>query len=385
MLKTSVHLYPTVFLHETRILRVARSLVYHKVFDQVLVIAALRESASAELEEFSESCTVWRVPTVCKRFGIIGKLINMCEWSVRAVIKMQRTRYDCVSAHSLSVLPIAWLAAALRGAHLIYEPHEIETETTETVGVRKMLSKVVERILIMRSDAFVLTSDGHKLWYERHYGTNFGIVVRNTPYKVADFQRCKSIFRSKFLIPDGHLVFLYQGAIAVPRGINILLDVFSRVDRRFHIVFMGFGADVNMVRQRALVHSNIHYMTAVPPDSLRQYTSGADVGIHMMDASCVNHLYALPNKPMEYMNAGIPAIVSDLPEMGKLIRESGGGWVVPVNNAAALKATIEGIKSTEIAAKRELAIRWALENYWEREEVKLLQVYQKLGYSCDRE
>ncbi len=381
MSKRSVHLYPTSFLHETRILRVSRTLIEHKAFECVLVVAALRDSGASELEEFSESCTVWRVPTFCKRSGTIRKICNIIEWSLRALIKLQATNYDCISAHSLSVLPVAWLASALRGAHLIYEPHEIETETTETGGLRGKLSKVVERVLITRADAFILTSNGHKEWYENNYGCKHGTVVRNTPYKYID-QSHESVFRAKFAIPESHLIFLYQGAITVPRGIDILLQVFSRLEKRFHIVFMGFGADVAKVIQKTKCYSNIHYMTAVHPDNLRHYTSGADVGIHMMDSSCVNHLYALPNKPMEYMNAGIPAVVSDLPEMGKLITESGGGWVVPVNDAASLQSLIEGMTSADIAAKREFAKQWALANYWEKEKLKLLQVYQRLGYAC---
>jgi glycosyltransferase involved in cell wall biosynthesis len=99
-----------------------------------------------------------------------------------------------------------------------------------------------------------------------------------------------------------------------------------------------------------------------------------------MDDSCINHLQALPNKPMEYINAGIPAIVSDLPEMGKLIRSSGAGWVVPVDDESNLETFILGLESDEIVRKSKKANLWANMNNWEQEEGILISMYENLGF-----
>jgi glycosyltransferase involved in cell wall biosynthesis len=144
---------------------------------------------------------------------------------------------------------------------------------------------------------------------------------------------------------------------------------------------MGFGPGVDRVREHEQRLPNIHYHPAVSPAEVSRYTCGADVGIHMMDDSCINHLHALPNKPMEYMNAGLPAIVSDLPEMGGLIRSAGAGWVVPVNDGAALRRAVLALDREEIAAKRRLAWAWTDANNWESEEAKLAELYRTLGFS----
>jgi glycosyltransferase involved in cell wall biosynthesis len=380
MTRTNVHMYPSPFTHETRMLRITASLADHGIFDRILVVAALRTPGTREHERLDAAREVWRVRTVVRRSGFLTKALNSFEWSLRVLWGLRREPIDCLNPHSLSVLPLAVLIKLFKGCRVIYDAHEIETETTEVVGARKALSRLTERLLIRFVEAVNLTSEGHGAWYRREYGLDNVWVVRNCPYRRTMVPRPPSIFRAKFGIPDGHLVFLYQGAIAAPRGTDLLLDVFASLPPDRHIVFMGFGPGVDRVREHEQRLPNIHYHPAVPPAEVARYTCGADVGIHMMDDSCINHLHALPNKPMEYMNAGLPAIVSNLPEMGALIRSAGAGWVVPVNDGAALRRVVLGLDREEIEAKRQLAWAWTDANNWESEEVKLAELYGRLGF-----
>jgi glycosyltransferase involved in cell wall biosynthesis len=47
------------------------------------------------------------------------------------------------------------------------------------------------------------------------------------------------------------------------------------------------------------------------------------VGVSLLQDTCENHRLALPNKLFEYLAAGVPVVVSDLPEMGGLVRALG--------------------------------------------------------------
>lgn len=380
MTRTSVHMYPSAFTHETRILRITASLVEQGIFDRVMVVAALRTPGTAEHESLDAAREVWRVRTAVPRAGLVTKALNSAEWSLRVLWGLRRQQIDCLNPHSLSVLPLAVLIKLMKGCRVIYDAHEIETETTEVRGVRRTLSRLTERLLVRFVDAINLTSEGHGDWYRREYGRDDVWVVRNCPYRRKGGPRPPSAFREKFGIPDDHLVFLYQGAIAAPRGTDLLLEVFSQLPPDRHIVFMGFGPGVENVRDHERRCSNIHYHPAVAPSEVARYTSGADVGIHMMDDSCVNHLHALPNKPMEYMNAGLPAVVSDLPEMGRLIRSAGAGWVVPVNDAGALGRLLRGLDREQIRSRAAMALAWADANNWETEELKLAALYRSLGF-----
>lgn len=379
MNKVNIHLYQSPFIHETRILRITKSLSRVGVFGRIIVIASLRESGTKEHEILDEIREVWRVPSKIKRRGLISKVFLTLQWSIRSFYFAKQKNIVCVNPHSLSVLPLAVLIKFWKGCKLVYDAHEIETGTTEVKGIRKIFSEFVEKVLIRYIDALSLTSEGHAVWYKKKYNLSNVWVIRNCPNAKKSAANSINIFRKKFKIPKEDLLFLYQGAIAKQRGTDLLMRVFSKLTHNKHIVFLGFGSNLEQLLEYEKNFPNIHYHQAVSPDELHIFTACADVGIHMMDDSCVNHLYALPNKPMEYMNAGIPAIVSDLPEMGRLIRDSGAGWVVPVNDELALEQLINSLSRTEIIEKGEKAKKWASANTWEKEENKLFAMYKNLG------
>jgi len=306
-------------------------------------------------------------------------VLSSMEWSLRAYLKLFKQPIACVNPHSLSVLPLAIALSITTRCRVVYDAHEIETETSEQIGFRKWLSRLIERWLVPWVDWICLTSPGHVAWYQAAFPRANISLVRNCPYKVVDWSKQPSHFRQVFDIPQDHLVFLYQGVVSRARGTELVLDVFRLLPTTHHIVFMGFGPSESVIRAAADQHRNIHFHSAVTPDKLRHFTIGADVGIHMMDDSCQNHLFALPNKPMEYMNAGLPAIVSDLPTMSRLVRDADAGWVVPVGDAEALRRLILSLCSPEINAAAAGARRWAEANNWEREELTLLEMYRALG------
>ena len=59
-----------------------------------------------------------------------------------------------------------------------------------------------------------------------------------------------------------------------------------------------------------------------------RYTISADVGIHAIKNSCLNHYYCMPNKLFEYAMAGLPVIVSNMKEMRDFVLLNQMGVVV---------------------------------------------------------
>ena len=315
-----------------------------------------------------------------KRGTAFYTILNMIEWYVKIFIYLSTKNITCINAHSLSTLPISVFFKWFKKCKLIYDAHEIETETSTVQGVRKLISKKIEQFFIKYSDVIVLTSKGHANWYKKQFPNLKVVFIRNCPYLRNSHELKNNFFREQFSIPDNNLIFIYQGAISRPRGINILIEVFQKSNPNKHIVFMGFGQDASRVKAISQTVKNIHFHSAVNPNDVWKYTSSADVGIHMMDDSCVNHLYALPNKPMEYLNVGLPAIVSNLPEMSSLIIDSNAGWVVEVNSAKQLLRLVNSMEFDEVQNKSKIAIKWSKENNWEKEALKLYNVYEELGF-----
>ena len=120
-----------------------------------------------------------------------------------------------------------------------------------------------------------------------------------------------AILRSELGIPDGDLVFLYQGGLFRARRIEQLLRVFSRAAKDRHVVFMGYGELERMVRSAAATNYNIHFRPAVSPHEVLAL-AGADVGLVGVENVCLSYYYSLPNKFFEEsLLAGVPVLGSD--------------------------------------------------------------------------
>ncbi len=375
----NLHIYPTTFRHESRILKETESLVQSGTVGDVR-IAAVWDEGLPEHEVIDGRRHVWRVRLWCgaNPSSPALKALRLIEFQFRVIAAYVRAPVDVVNSHLLSVLPAGVVLRVLRGARLVYDTHELETETLGAGGLRKRLAKLVERTLIPFCDAIITVNQSITRWYENTYRLTNVYTVRNVPRRVTGGRAARpSTLRRDLGIPDDELVFLYQGLLGEGRGIDVLLDVFSRTSARRHLVLMGFGGREAQIREKGRTHPNIHFHPAVQPDLVHDYTQSADVGLCLIENVCMSFYLSLPNKLFEYVMAGLPVIVSDFPEMRRVIEEGGCGWPVPVD-AEALFTLIDGLSSDEIRARRDAALLYRSTIGWEDEEAALVRLYQAL-------
>ena len=123
-------------------------------------------------------------------------------------------------------------------------------------------------------------------------------------------------------------------------------------------------------------------MDAVPPAELLDWVACADVAAMPIQASTLNHRLTTPNKLFEAMAAGVPSVVSDLPGMATIVRETGCGVLVDPADAAAIGRAITSIIELPAAdwmAWRRRCLAAAHERYsWETQVAALLEEYTRL-------
>ncbi len=142
---------------------------------------------------------------------------------------------------------------------------------------------------------------------------------------------------------------------------------------------MGYGALEECVKDISKEHTNIYFHQAVSPEVLLEYTSSADFGISIIEDKCLSYRYCLPNKMFEYFMAELPVIVSNLPEMKRLVEDNSLGVVAKENSTKGLKKAIE---EAVLLDQDELQknIQKVKEIYnWEEQEKVLLDTYKELG------
>ena len=144
---------------------------------------------------------------------------------------------------------------------------------------------------------------------------------------------------------------------------------------------MGYGDLLDEVRAHSEKYNNIHYQPAVTPEEIPLYTSSADVGFNIAEPSCVNHLYSLPNKIFEYIGCGVSIIVSDFPDMGKLVDDHDCGWKVSVDKTSISKL-IESIDINNAKKKKENTRTCGEHFDWNKEALILKPIYAEDYPSC---
>lgn len=374
----NLHIYPSPLTHESRILRITDALVRAGVFSQIEVAGVEREGLPAR-EAVDSQRTLVRVPRrwFSTHDSFVGKLVRTLEWSARVRSAYRRRPLACVNAHSLAVLPLSALLASATGAKLVYDTHELETETSGYKGVRQKIGKVIERLLIRRCDLVVAVSGAIAEWYATTYGIRRPVVVRNIPQFAAPVEIDREARRAAIGLRLDRITFIYQGGFIAGRGIERLLRVFAQLPE-VDLVCMGSGPLQPLVAQAAAAYPNIILIPPVPPHEVLSWSLVADVGVCLTDNSCLSHDYSLPNKIFEYLHAGLPIVVNPLVEQQAMVESLGCGWVAPTDDEA-LKAMIRSIDRAALARRIQGVADARASLQWSDEAARLIEAYCTAG------
>ncbi len=370
----NLHIYLSNFTSETRIFKETTSISKFKLADKIIMIGVMTDNLP-EFQKLDEVREIHRIRLFMSRFKK-NKLIDVLkfiEFSIRVVLKYKKLKPTFVNLHSFAVLPLSFFFKNKQNK-VIYDTHELETEKARLGPRLKVISKKIERYLIRYVDTIVVVSDSIGDWYRNAYQKPV-FLIRNIPNSSSTITQRDPILRDFFKISETDILFIYQGLISHERGIDIILEAFKGLPSNKHIVFMGFGESVDIVKEASESYKNIHFHEAVIYKDISRYTSGADVGLSLILNSCLNHYYCLPNKLFEYILAGIPVIVSDFPDMKNIVGPNNLGWISnPDVNA--LVELINGITIEDVNRKQETVIQNRSRFSWEKEELFIPQIFK---------
>jgi glycosyltransferase involved in cell wall biosynthesis len=373
----NLHLYPSPFTHESRIFRETETLAVAGLFSGICLVGIAADGLPAR-QQLDTSRTIVRLPRPgFKRLpGTLGKLLATVHWSLQVYRTWASESVSCINCHSLPVLPLGVLLKWRTGSKLVYDTHELETETNGVRGLRRLLSKAVERLLLPAVDATIVVGNSIADWYAHTYGMERPAVVLNCP-RLTTVPRSARLRNALGLGPADR-VFLYQGALAPGRGLEVLLAAFERVGDAAFLVVLGYGPLAEKIADVARRRRNVRYHPAVPPADLLEYTSGADFGVSIIEDTCLSYRLCLPNKLFEYLMAGVPVIVSNLPELTAVVQDCGIGQVAEEQTVEAVERAIRAALTLDASVLRANIDRARSRYSWEAQEHTLIRVHSRL-------
>tara|TARA_B100000242_G_C43055252_1_gene493700 strand:- start:9100 stop:10221 length:1122 start_codon:yes stop_codon:yes gene_type:complete len=372
----NIHLYHSPIIYETRILKITNFLLKH--FNDEIYIIGRYEKGLIKKEKLKEKLYTFRIETFLKPAGKISKLLAFIEWNFKVLIFcLKLKKISKLNVHSLSVFPISIIISKLKRARLIYEPHELETETSRLKNFEKKILKFLEKKLIHHADVIYTVGEDITNFYKNEYSLKDVKTILNVPRYLKARER-NNILKEKLKIPDENILFIYQGLLSEARGIKTLINCFKKIDDSKHIVFMGFGPLENEIIDAAKENINIHFFPPVTEKDILGYSSSADVGICYLTDLCLSYKLSLPNKIFEYLHAGIPVLINEEQlSAKKLIEKESCGFILS-NNPTIMRNQINDITRNQIS-KELKNLPAILEKYnWEKQEANLLKIYSNI-------
>jgi glycosyltransferase involved in cell wall biosynthesis len=288
--------------------------------------------------------------------------------------------------HDLTGLLAAARARDRRpGGRVVYDSHELFLEAGAVArlpGPARAAVARLERRHARAADAVITVNPGIADELARRYEIPVPAVVMNCPVVEATApDRASSPLRTRLELGD-RPVILHHGGLSGGRGIEQTIDALDHLPDDVALVILGNGELVPRIQELAAERyaGRLHHHPAVPMDELPSWVAGADVGVIAFQPIERNNLLATPNKLFECLSAGVPVVVSDFPEMRRIVDEAEVGAVCDPTSPESIADAVRRVLAGERSAWRDACRAAATSRYsWQRQSEVLLGVYDRIG------
>ncbi len=313
---------------------------------------------------------------------IFHRPLSFVDYYFRSFRLVKMEPADVYHAHDLNTLPVAYWARKKMGGKLVYDSHELFTETSTLSNVERVMAKVTEKYLIRKANNIITVNESIANELSTRYGVIHPTVIMNCPVITDRLNRSKdNLLRQSLGIDKKTPIILYHGGFSPNRGLQNLVKAALHLDQGI-IVFMGWGIIERELKD--LVKANgvgdkVKFAKPVPQKDLLNYATSANLGIIPYQAVGLNNYYTTPNKLFEYMAAGLPIAGSNFPELIKVIEEYNLGKTFNPNDPEDIAQAINYMLADKIRYEqmKKNAVKASEFFNWENESKKLSEIYKK--------
>lgn len=289
------------------------------------------------------------------------------EYNRRLTKELRRLKADIVWANDTDTLSGCWMASKvnLHPARLVMDAHELFPEVPEIQHkpLVRWVWRMIERMLLPQCDTCLTVCDSIADYYRQTLGVQM-TVVRNMSNQrtAASGQRKREV-----------TTLLYQGAVNMGRGVDWAIDAMEWLpDCR--LVVAGGGDLLKQMRAYAAEKpwsDRVEFLGPVSLEKLHELTPQADVGLVMLEDMGLSYHFALPNRIGDFVAAGVPMVVSDLPEMARVVKRYKVGEVMREPGAQALAESVKRVLTRQWSDNDFAAARRDMD--WNKEKAKLVE------------
>lgn len=371
-----LHISHTDVLEDARIKRTAFELAKADRFKvRVIGYGACRKSVSSDTVDFF----VFRDPRLYmeglpRLFGFRGLMMVFIFqfFAIFTLVGMVwRFRPKIIHCHDNFLLLSATLMCILSRAKLIYDAHELEHNKNGQARYSRFFVHVIERVTAPYWSGFITVSESILSYYKETFSIGCrAVTVYNSPVSHGG-HGSQALARDRGHSLTERKTFVYVGYLSRGRGIEIILSVFKNLDCA-DLVFIGGGELEAAIVESSRHFPHIRHVPPIPHEELIDFISGYDYGLCFLPDVSLSDRYALPNKFIEYISAGLRVVCSSAPEIAHFTTKYNLGYVGDFNPDWLSNCVIElsSANFSRVSCPYELA--------WEAQSKKLYEIYAYL-------
>ena len=314
-----------------------------------------------------------------KRNGRIERLIYNSNEAFKKALELDA---DIYHFHDPELIPIG-KRLVRKGKKVIYDVHEdvpkqiLSKSYLGPKWFKKIISSVFNKYEKYQSKSFsaiITILDELKDEFKKY--NNNVISVKN--YAIKDIIDESKAIEEK--MNRNEFVVLYIGSITQIRGIKEMIKATEVFDGKVKLWLAGqWESDKLKEECEALKgYENTIYFGEFKAKDLYKYVKSADIGLCVLHPT-PNYKKAIPTKVIEYMACELPVILSDFPFWKELFGDI-GQYVNPLDVNEISNAIERYMNNRDEINKIGKRNRENFVNNfsWDREERKLLDLYEKL-------
>jgi len=272
------------------------------------------------------------------------KAFFYAEFNIRLLLYLLTHTYKLAIANDMDTLPAVWLAARLKNKKIVFDSHELFSEVPELQDRPKIQNfwKKLEDKLIPLVDVGITVSSSIADYYLEKYNKKFSVLPN---YPLENIIKAGTL--SQFGIPSRRKILIYQGALNKSRGLELMIKTMHLLPD-WMLIIAGTGdleKELKSLSQSENLNNQIVFAGQLGFESLQSITPMANIGLSLEEDAGLNYRFALPNKIFDYIKAQIPVIVSDLPEMARIVNNFHVGEILKTRTPEKLAGLIKKVQA----------------------------------------
>ncbi len=337
-------------------------------------------SRSGPVPAGKETVAGFRIQRIIARLGrdrISGKpgqILRTIEAYIRAARLLRQVNARAYHAHDFLGLVVVALAGIWRRP-VIYDTHELFFERPLPPITKRLawLLRPLERVLAHHARRIITVSDGCGEYLVRTYGVNAPLILRN-----AVDLRDDGDSPVAFEAPSAHMI-AHSGWLSAGRHLEELVDALALLPDSVGLVLVGGGALEASLKARATergVAERLVTLGVIRTEQMVSTLRQATLSAVLITGDYQSYHYALPNKFFEAVAAGLPLLVSPIPEVKRLVEQYDMGLVCDPGDPHSIADAVGKLLEPAMLARMQANVRRAqAELSWETEERKLIALY----------